>query len=61
MKEVKITIEDEDSKVFITMKPNDDDTMTTNIEFEPEVDTQKCITDAQMIGLRFGHFIGRGL
>jgi hypothetical protein len=61
MKEVNIVIQDEDSKVLISMKPNEDSTMTTSIEFEPEVDTEDKITDAQMIGFRFSQFIRRGL
>lgn len=61
MKEVKITIEDEDSKVLISMKPEDEDKMTTTIEFEPEIDGKKEPTDAQYIGVKFFEFLGKEL
>lgn len=56
MKYVKITIEDEDSKVLITMKPNANDKMTTEINFEPEVNYDN-ITTAQIVGLEFFRYI----
>jgi len=56
MKEVKITIEDEDSKVLISMKPEDEDKMTTTIEFEPEIDAKELPTDVQYIGIKFLNF-----
>ena len=59
MKEVKITIEDEDSKVLISMKPEDEDKMTTTIEFEPEIDGKKEATDAQYFGVKFFEFLGK--
>lgn len=61
MKEVKITIEDEDSKVLISMKPKGEDEMTTNIEFEPEIDLERQPTDAQYIGIKFIEFLGKGI
>lgn len=61
MKEVKITIEDEDSKVLILMKPEDEDKMTTTIEFEPEIAMKESPTDAQYIGIKFFEFLGKGL
>lgn len=61
MKEVKITIEDEDSKVLISMKPEDEDKMTTTIEFEPEIAMKESPTDAQYIGIKFFEFLGKGI
>lgn len=61
MKEVKITIEDEDSKVLISMKPKGEDEMTTNIEFEPEIDLERQPTDAQYIGIKFFEFLRKGI
>lgn len=61
MKEVNIVIQDEDSKVLISMKPEDEDKMTTTIEFEPEIDGKKEATDAQYIGAKFFEFLGKGL
>jgi hypothetical protein len=61
MKEVNIVIQDEDSKALISMKPNEDGTMTTNIEFEPDVDVKEEMTTAQMVAFRFAQFIREGL
>lgn len=61
MKEVNIVIQDEDSKVLISMKPKGEDKMTTTIEFEPEIDTEQHITDAQSIGSRFIEFLAKDL
>lgn len=61
MKEVNITIQDEDSKVLILMKPKEEDKMTTTIEFEPEISMKESPTDAQYIGVKFFEFISKGL
>ena len=61
MKEVKITIEDEDSKVLISMKPKGEDEMKTNIEFEPTLDAKESPTDAQYLGIKFIEFLRKEL
>lgn len=61
MKEVNIVIQDEDSKVLISIKPEGEDKMTTEINFQPEIDGKKEPTDAQYIGVKFFEFISKGL
>ena len=57
MKEVKITIEDEDSKVLISMKPKGQYEATTNVEFEPALDPKGHPTPAQYVGIKFIEFL----
>lgn len=52
MKDIKITIEDDDQKAFITLKEVGEDEVNVNATFEPPIDNTKD-EQPNVVGLTF--------
>ena len=52
MKDIKITIEDEDQKAFIVLKEEGEDEVNVNATFEPPIDNTKD-KQPNIVGLAF--------